>query len=953
MNSACVIRGETGDETGAKTRGFHAFWRQCRAGCLILSCVLAAWLGVAGVAQAQTILLITSSSNNFSKYYEEILRAEGLNSFATVDINAVTASVLAPYDVALLGEMPLTATQVSTLSTWVQRGGNLVAMRPDAQLAPLLGLTATGTSLAEGYLLVNTNSVPGKGIVGETIQYHGSADRYALNGASSLATLYSNTTTATTNPAVVWRNVGNAGGLAAAFTYDLARSVVYTRQGNPAYAGQERDGIAPRRPDDLFFPDYVNLDKVSIPQADEQQRLLANLIVQMSLRKKPMPRFWYLPSGLKAALVHTLDDHNSASGTRDTVDKLIARSAPGCNVADWQCLRATVWAFTGISLTDAQAANYQAQGFEFGVHAENGCTVDFNSFAELDSSYRTQLQQFRTLFPSVSPQTTSRFHCIVWSDWLTQPRVQLANGIRYSMDYYYWPGDTWVKGRPGVFTGSGLPMRFADIDGSVVDVYQGVSQLVNENGLSYPNAIYAVLDKALGAEGYYGLFGTHDDYRDTNFLEAVITAATSRGVPVISAKQALNWLDARNASSFSAQSFSGGVLSFTVNAAAGARNLYTMLPLRNTTNTLTAVTANGVAVPFSTQTIKGIEYAMFAVTSGSYSASYNGALPALASNGFTLWPASTLPQFPSWSDPNAVELGVKFQADRAGRISGIRFYKGAGNTGVHTVNLWSNAGVLLASANAFIERATGWQEALFDTPVAIQAGVGYVASYYARRGNYAVDPAYFAVNDWLRPPLRALATGNVGGNGVYKYGASGFPTLTFNANNYWVDPIFTDTPTATLWGNTTPAIAAFPDNSANELGLKFRTSVDGDIVGIRFYKGVGNGGPHTGSLWSEVGTLLATGNFANETASGWQEMTFSAPVPVLANTTYVASYFAPQGNYAVNQAYFNVEYVNGSLRAPASATVGGNGLYRAGASGFPSSSFNANHYWVDVIFRPR
>ncbi len=37
------------------------------------------------------------------------------------------------------------------------------------------------------------------------------------------------------------RSVGSNGGHAAAFTYDLARSVVYTRQGNPAWAGQERD----------------------------------------------------------------------------------------------------------------------------------------------------------------------------------------------------------------------------------------------------------------------------------------------------------------------------------------------------------------------------------------------------------------------------------------------------------------------------------------------------------------------------------------------------------------------------------------------------------------------------------------------------------------------------------------------------------------------------------------
>ena len=67
----------------------------------------------------------------------------------------------------------------------------------------------------------------------------------------SIATLYSNATTATTNPAVTLRSVGASGGQAAAFTYDLARSVVYTRQGNPAWAGQERDGVVghpPRRP---------------------------------------------------------------------------------------------------------------------------------------------------------------------------------------------------------------------------------------------------------------------------------------------------------------------------------------------------------------------------------------------------------------------------------------------------------------------------------------------------------------------------------------------------------------------------------------------------------------------------------------------------------------------------------------------------------------------------------
>src|SRR5436190_5388089 len=105
--------------------------------------------------------------------------------------------------------------------------------------------------------------------------------------------LYSNATTATTNLAVTVRSVGSSGGQAAAFTYDLARSVVLTRQGNPAWAGQERDGVVAVRPDDMFYgaktgdvqPDWVDTSKIAIPQADEQQRLLVNLITLMDRDK--------------------------------------------------------------------------------------------------------------------------------------------------------------------------------------------------------------------------------------------------------------------------------------------------------------------------------------------------------------------------------------------------------------------------------------------------------------------------------------------------------------------------------------------------------------------------------------------------------------------------------------------------------------------------------------------
>ena len=147
------------------------------------------------------ILVITSASNPFSRYYTEILRTEGLNAFGIRDLSSVSAAILNQYDVVILGEMPLTSAQVAMLTDWVTNGGNLITMRPDKKLAGLLGLVDTGAAaLSQGYLLVDTSSEPGAGIVDQTIQFHGAADRYTLDGATALATLYTTATTATCEP---------------------------------------------------------------------------------------------------------------------------------------------------------------------------------------------------------------------------------------------------------------------------------------------------------------------------------------------------------------------------------------------------------------------------------------------------------------------------------------------------------------------------------------------------------------------------------------------------------------------------------------------------------------------------------------------------------------------------------------------------------------------------------
>jgi hypothetical protein len=157
-------------------------------------------------------------------------------------------------------------------------------------------------------------------------------------------------------------------------------------------------------------------------------------------------------------------------------------------------------------------------------------------------------------------------------------------------------------------------------------------------------------------------------------------------------------------------------------------------------------------------------------------------------------------------------------------------------------------------------------------------------------------------------------------------------------------------PCSVFSSTSTPGTPNTNDSSAIEVGMKFRSDVAGSITGARFYKGSQNTGTHTAHLWSSSGQLLATATFSNETASGWQQVTFSTPVQISANTTYVISYHTDVGFYSSNSGYFNSSADNWPLHGLASGTDGPNGVYVYGASAFPTSSFNASNYWVDVVF---
>ena len=238
--------------------------------------------------------------------------------------------------------------------------------------------------------------------------------------------------------------------------------------------------------------------------------------------------------------------------------------------------------------------------------------------------------------------------------------------------------------------GSGMPMRFTDTDGSMIDVYQANTSMTDESEQSYPFTPDTLLDRALGPLGYYGAFtaNLHTDSATTFEDTQVLASAQERDVPVITARQLLTWTDGRNGSSFGNLTWDGSGLGFTIGVGAGATNLTAMLPTTGPGGaTLTSVTRGSTSVAVTTMTVKGQQYAVFAAVGGTYQASY-GAGGAAAVGGVaaqdvtadaatvtwrTTRPASTVVELGTSPDDLTTEVAVAERTeDHRVALTGLR-----------------------------------------------------------------------------------------------------------------------------------------------------------------------------------------------------------------------------------------------------------------------------------------
>ena len=269
-----------------------------------------------------------------------------------------------------------------------------------------------------------------------------------------------------------------------------------------------------------------------------------------------------------------------SDGTEAHFDRFLALSPAGCSVADWECVRSTSYVYPNNDMTDAQVAAYQAQGFEIALHLNTGLPGLHERLAARDlgrpagrSSWRAgptpSLRRARTA-PTASPGATGR----------AQPRWSASSGSD-------WTRTTTTGRAAGSRTGPGCSrapasrMRFADRDGSLIDVYQATTQLDRRVGDRTPRAHRgAAGQRARGSGLLRRLHGEHaHGNRDLSGRQRDRRRrAGARRARDLAPSSCSTGSTAATTRRSPASASTGAACASALNPAAGARGLEAMVP---------------------------------------------------------------------------------------------------------------------------------------------------------------------------------------------------------------------------------------------------------------------------------------------------------------------------------------------------------------------------------------
>lgn len=515
-------------------------------------------------------LLLTRSSqpeNAFGPYTREILGAEGLNGFQTVDIDVEGMPELLPTDLIVLTRCFLRDAEINQLRAAVERGARLAVLHPSEKLAGRFGWKTLCRAAYPGWARVR-EGCPGPEL---PIQAHVPIVGYAPYNSDTDFDVVADAAGADWRdsgwPAVALQRLG--AGRIAFFFYDLPKAVARVRFGNPDLASVVTNGLWhwPHTVD--LFEGHVDGRVAHLPQAELHCRLLAKTLTDICAC--PLARFWYYGKIEQpaAAVFCSDDDMSKPDQFRQLADALKSHGA-----------HATFYLMKDTLLSREQVSELREEGHTFAPHV--------NAIGEADEwafSFPRRLAEETALLRDRFGGTSASIqaHCAPWLGHMNWVGEFMRHGYRLLPHYFSVPLNTYM-------CGSGRPLKFVNESGAIYDCWQQPlvsydDASIKEEMTRRPADILAeferrVLRPAIGEHNtVIGLSSHPVSYATYSkpYFDALLDLLCAERVPVYNGDEWLDFIDRRNAARISQSTEPDGTI---VCAVSGLRcALPLMLPL--------------------------------------------------------------------------------------------------------------------------------------------------------------------------------------------------------------------------------------------------------------------------------------------------------------------------------------------------------------------------------------
>jgi len=408
---------------------------------------------------------IADYTPGFSAYLQQLLEAWGLSWTERITFGSNGDTDLQQHPLVVCPAMPMSSAQSDQLDRYVHAGGTAICLAPDAKLLKRAGFDPGAPRT--GPLRLRVHGLRVQGLRGAPLPIAGGALNCTRpDNAQTLAALYVPDRFEGEDhesPGIV--RVRHGDGQWVMVLFDLPRSVMLIRQGDPALADFQFDNPSITRrsckPTNLAMG-VGPFDAGAVPYADLLARTLVDLIIDCL--DHPMPTLATTPTGTNGVVLLSGDEDNaSLDANAEEMDTFTDAGA-----------RMNLYIIPDLTQSSKQDVDRYSQNHDVGPHPNIVPQCDEPAEARI-AAYEAQLDLYMKAFDR--PARSVRNHAAGWVGYLDLIEVQAKHGIR--MDANYFSCHTFRERNHAPFSpfGGALPLKFTRPDGRLIDVYQQPTQL--------------------------------------------------------------------------------------------------------------------------------------------------------------------------------------------------------------------------------------------------------------------------------------------------------------------------------------------------------------------------------------------------------------------------------------------------------------------------------------------